>query len=227
MSSSEAASELRAVDGRVPGRRGRATRDRLLRCTSQLLEKTSFRDLTVIEIAQCAECSPATFYQYFPDVESAILVLAGDAAEEGLALAELICDSNWHGAATDSAGRLVDGFLELWEEHRTVLRVVDLATAEGDSRFANVRTSFLNEITGSLRDVIAGFQRGRRHGRDVDPTAQAAALVSMLAHVAAHRWGFEFWGIKIEHVRDSVARLVEIGVAGAPAAAPGARTGRG
>ena len=62
--------QLRASDGRVPGRRGRATREKLLSCTAQLLEKNSYRDLKVIDIARCAGTSPATFYQYFNDVEA-------------------------------------------------------------------------------------------------------------------------------------------------------------
>src|SRR5881392_3455494 len=87
--------ELRAVDGRVPGRRGRATRDRLLKCTAELLEKTSYRDITVIDIAQCAGTSPATFYQYFQDVNAAIAVLAAALAEHGEGLTDLIGRTKW------------------------------------------------------------------------------------------------------------------------------------
>ena len=43
--------ELRAVDGRVPGRRGLATRARLLEQTRELLYTTSYRDLKVVDIA--------------------------------------------------------------------------------------------------------------------------------------------------------------------------------
>ena len=64
--------ELRAADGRVPGRRGRATRQRLLERTAEMLETSSYRDLKVVDIARGAGTSPATFYQYFPEVESAI-----------------------------------------------------------------------------------------------------------------------------------------------------------
>src|SRR5213079_105110 len=148
--------ELRAVDGRVPGRRGRATRDRLLKCTAELLEKTSYRDITVIDIASCAGTSPATFYQYFQDVNAAIAVLAGELAERGSALTELIENASWTGrAANESAMTLVDAFLSIWEEHRAVLRVVDLATLEGDLRFQNVRTRLLNQVTTALTDVVA------------------------------------------------------------------------
>ncbi|MGZ6496977.1 MAG: TetR/AcrR family transcriptional regulator, partial [Actinomycetota bacterium] len=88
---------LRASDGRVPGRRGLATRDRLLECTGDLLEKGSYRDLKVIDVARCAGTSPATFYQYFPDVEAAVLELARALSDEGKALVDLIKDSTWKG----------------------------------------------------------------------------------------------------------------------------------
>ena len=207
--------ELRAVDGRVPGRRGRATRDRLLKCTAELLEKTSYRDITVIDIASCAGTSPATFYQYFQDVNAAIAVFAGELAERGSALTELIENASWTGrAANESAMTLVDAFLSIWEEHRAVLRVVDLATLEGDLRFQNVRTRLLNQVTTALTDVIARAKKEGHHPRDLDPTAQAASIVSMLAHVASHRYGFEFWGIRINDMRRSLARIVATSLTG-------------
>jgi AcrR family transcriptional regulator len=209
---------LRASDGRVPGRRGIATRDKLLSCTADMLEKTSYRDLKVIDIARCAGTSPATFYQYFPEVEEAILVLARALVEEGNTLVDLIRDSSWKGATGyQTALALTDAFLDLWERHRAILRVVDLATAEGDLRFQNIRTHLLNEVTRALRDVIEGFREQKRHPHDLDPMAHAATLVSMLAHVAAHRYGFEFWGIRVDRIRDSVARLLYTGVVGRPA----------
>ena len=206
---------LRASDGRVPGRRGRATRDKLLSCTADILEKNSYRDLKVIDIARCAGTSPATFYQYFNDVEAAVLELARTLQEEGGALVDLIRDSSWKGArGFSTALALTDAFLDLWDRNRAILRVVDLATAEGDLHFQNIRTHLLNEVTLALRDVIEGFREQRKHPHDLDPMAQAAALVSMLAHVAAHRYGYEFWGIRVDKMRESVARLLYVGVAG-------------
>lgn len=205
----------RAADGRRPGRRGQATRERLLRCVASLLEKTSYRDLSVMEIARCAGTSPATFYQYFPTIQDAVLVLAQEMAEDARRLAAGIEESDWRGRAGErAAAALVDGFLDLWERHRAVLRVVDLATAEGDLRFQNLRTHVLNEVTLRLRDVVEEFKRQGRHPKDTDPMAHAAALVSMLAHVAAHRYGYEFWGIRTEAIRASVLQLLTVGVTG-------------
>lgn len=207
--------DLRAADGRLPGRRGRATRERLLRCTEELLQKTSYRDLTVIEIARRAGVSPATFYQYFPDVEAAILVLARAMAANGAQLTSRIQASTWKGRdGYQAALALVEGFLDLWERHRAVLRVVDLSTLEGDLRFRNIRTHLLNEVTVALRDVVEHFRAAGHHPADLDPMAQAASLVSMLAHVASHRYGFEFWGIRTDRMRRSIARITWWSVTG-------------
>ncbi|MCB1003909.1 MAG: TetR/AcrR family transcriptional regulator, partial [Acidimicrobiales bacterium] len=121
--------ELRAVDGRVPGRRGLATRQRLLDRTSAMLTTTSYRDLKVVDIAREAGTSPATFYQYFPDVEAAVLVLAEEMARAGSdQLIGLVREGTWdaeHGYATALA--VADGFIDFWDRHHSVLRVVDLA----------------------------------------------------------------------------------------------------
>lgn len=203
------AEPLRAVDGRVPGRRGRATRDKLLRATTDLLGKRSYRDLTVVEIAKRARTSTATFYQYFSDVEAAIAELAHELGEEGPRLVEIIAKGAWRTDGYEPALELVDAFIDLWERHRAILRVVDLATTEGDLRFRNIRTHLLSQVTDALRDAIVKVSDGK-----TEPRAQAAALVSLLAHVAEHRYGFEFWGIRLDDMRRSTARLVAWGITG-------------
>src|ERR1700709_1134378 len=75
--------DMRAADGRVPGRRGRATRQKLLDCTRGMLANQTYRELRVGDIPRQAGTSPATFYQYFPDVNTAIVALAEEMAEQG------------------------------------------------------------------------------------------------------------------------------------------------
>lgn len=222
---SEAEPDLRAADGRVPGRRGRATRARLLECTAEMLSTTSFRDVKVIDIAREANTSPATFYQYFPDVESAILVLAESMAADTAGLVQLVRSGHWHGdAGYETALTLADRFLEFWDTHRSLLRVVDLATGEGDLRFAGMRSRLLNEVTQALSDAIARTQpapsdpaeahRTHLDPLPLDPMATAGALIAMLANVSSHRYGFEFWGIRTSDVRRSMAHIVHWSVSG-------------
>jgi AcrR family transcriptional regulator len=205
--------ELRAADGRVPGRRGRATRTRLLECTAEMLNTTSFRELKVIDIAREASTSPATFYQYFPDVESAILVLSEEMAEETAELARFVRTAPWKGkAGYETALTLCDRFIEFWDRHRSLLRVVDLATGEGDRRFTRIRSRLLNEVTVALTEAMK--QAAPKAQADLDPMATAGVLVAMLANVASHRYGFEFWGIRTSDARRSMAHLVFWSVTG-------------
>jgi hypothetical protein len=134
--------------------------------------------------------------------------------QDGHRLSALIREGSWKGkAGLDTATRLCDAFLEFWDEYRSILRVMDLATEEGDRRFHQIRTRLLNEVNVALTDTINQFQDGR-HRREIDPTATAAILVSMLAHVAAHQYGFEFWGIRTKDLRDSMAQQVFWAVTG-------------
>jgi hypothetical protein len=52
--------------------------------------------------------------------------------------------------------------------------------------------------------------------------AVAGTLVAMFASVSAHRYGFEFWGIRTGHLIDTQARVLHWAVTGrdAPAADP-------
>jgi hypothetical protein len=70
----------------------------------------------------------------------------------------------------------------------------------------------LNAVTRALAAAIEAARTGSSD--QSDPTAMAGALVSMIAHVAAHEPGFEAWNIHISDVSDAMARLVYWGVTG-------------
>jgi AcrR family transcriptional regulator len=211
---SDASAGLRASDGRMPGRRGRATRQRLLERTAEMLHTTSYRDLKVIDIAREAGTSPATFYQYFADVEAAILVLAEEMAVDAEKLVRIVAEGNWKGkAGYQTALVLADGFVEFWDQHRPVLRVVELTTTEGDRRFRTIRVRLLNAVAVELARVTEAMQaEGKNLG--VDAMANAGVVVTLLANVAAHHAGFPAWGMPIDDVRTALARHVYWGVTG-------------
>jgi AcrR family transcriptional regulator len=207
--------ELRAADGRRPGRRGMATRQKLLDCTATMLSAGAYRELKVVDIAREAGTSPATFYQYFADVESAVVALAEEMAAKGRGFADTVRTATWRGRKGYLAAEaLADEVIAFWEEHGAVMRVVDLATDEGDARFANVRTRLLNDLNNALADALAEARAAGRIPDDVEPQATAGVLVSMLVHVAAHRYGFEFWGVRTADLRTSMARIVFWSISG-------------
>ena len=208
----EKAPDVRAADGRVPGRRGQATRTRLLECTAEMMASTSYRQLKVIDIAREANTSAATFYQYFPDVESAILALAEEMKADAAHLADVVRDHKWKGrGGYEAALAVADAFIDFWEAKRGILRVVDLATEEGDLRFQKIRTSMLNPVTVAFSEVITQLQGPKPA---LNPMATAGVLVAMLAQVSRHRYGFEFWGIPTGDLRQSMAQILFTTVTG-------------
>ena len=207
--------QVRTVDGRVAGRRGQATRQKLLDCLSEMLSSSPYRDVKVIDVARKAGTSPATFYQYFPDVEGAVLEIAEQMASEGAALTRLLEGRSWVGkAGWQTAQELVDGFLEFWRKNDAILRVVDLGAAEGDKRFYKIRMKILNSVNNSLSDAVAELQSKGRVDKDVNPAAVAGSLVAMLAAVASHQKGFQTWGVKQAELKPNLALLVHLGVTG-------------
>jgi AcrR family transcriptional regulator len=207
--------QVRTVDGRVAGRRGQATRQKLLDCLGEMLSTSPYRDVKVIDVARMAGTSPATFYQYFPDVEGAVLELAEEMAKEGASLTELVAGRSWIGkSGALAAEELVDGFLSFWRKNDAILRVVDLGAAEGDKRFYKIRMKILNAVTNSLTDSIKELQSKNKVDKEVSPAAMAGSLVAMLAAVASHQKGFTSWGVKQAELKPNLALLVHLGVTG-------------
>jgi AcrR family transcriptional regulator len=208
--------DLRAADGRVPGRRGRATRQKLLDCTREMLASESYRALRVVDIARQAGTSPATFYQYFPDVNSAVAALAEEMAEQGNEIVvDLVKTGSWKGqAGMETAMAIAKGYVTLWDDNWPLMRVLDLTAAEGDQRFRSIRVHLLNQFTVALSEVIAAEQMAGRQVDSIDAMATAGVLVSMLAHVAAHRYGFEFYGIRTADLERSMAHILYATVTG-------------
>jgi AcrR family transcriptional regulator len=216
------AEELSTTDGRVPGERGRQTRQRLLRATVELLSAASWRSVKVTDIARQAGTSPATFYQYFGNVEQAIRVVAEGMVDQAAQLSELV-GGDWSATASwDTALAVTEGFLAYWEDNRAVFRVVDLATEEGDSQLRGIRVRALNAVTIALAQVISGASpapggaSATASPAGSDPMAVAGTIVAMFASVSAHRYGFEFWGIRTRNLIDTQARMLHWAVTGRP-----------
>ncbi|GGK13276.1 TetR family transcriptional regulator [Streptomyces camponoticapitis] len=207
--------QVRTVDGRVAGRRGQATRQKLLDCLSEMLSTSPYRDVKVIDVARKAGTSPATFYQYFPDVEGAVLEIAEEMAKEGTGLTDLVSGRSWAGkAGRQTAEELVEGFLDFWRKNDAILRVIDLGAAEGDKRFYKIRMKILSSVTNSLTDSVKELQSKGRVDKDVNPAAMAGSLVVMLAAVAGHQKGFQTWGVKQAELKPNLAQLVHLGITG-------------
>jgi AcrR family transcriptional regulator len=203
-----------AIDGRALGRRGAQTRRRLLDAAAELLETRGIRDLRVVDIARAVGSSPATFYQYFRDVEAAVLALT---QEVGNDLAPLLAHlaQPWdadHGL--DDARALVAGFVDYWDRHRAVLRTRNLAAQEGDERFRDVRNRTLGEFMSTLTDKIAQSRADGHVVSEMSPLAASAALVALIERMAAFHRELEPIGISRDDLVETTARIIHQTVVG-------------
>jgi AcrR family transcriptional regulator len=207
-----------ALDGRALGKRGALTRRRLLEATARLLESHGVRDLRVVDIARAVGTSPATFYQYFRDVEEAVLVVAEEVGEDLAPLGDLLAQPWESDGGIDAARELVEEFMAYWDAHRAVLRTRNLAAQEGDRRFRDVRNESLRPLREGLAAKVEESQRDGRVGPAISPMAAAAALAAMIERMAAFQADLEPYGVSRDDLVETTARIIYQTVTGRAAA---------
>jgi AcrR family transcriptional regulator len=203
--------------GRELGPRALSTRRRLLESTVALLESSSVRDLSVVEIARRAGTSPATFYQYFKDVSDATLCLAQEAAAEMPLVVEAI-EGSWRGQkGMDTAREIADAFVRHWDTYRAVLLVRNLAADEGERSFQKVRRDALRPVLEALAKKIEESQPGAVASGAAHPVAAAAAVAAILERLAAYHKDLEPLGVGRDDLVETCARIMYQTVTGRPA----------
>lgn len=201
------APDFRTTTGRIPGSRGLATRQKLLEATWDAVQTVPYRDISLSAIAREAGTSPATYYHYFKDLDSAILVLADTMLKEGADLASLVTDTSWGPSqALDSALVVVNEFLRFWQGNRALIRVIELLSEEGDRRYQRVRKRILLDFAEALAEAMEASQPAEEW--PYPPLAAAGGLVSMLAHVGSYENDFPSWGMPIEGLRTYMVHVL-------------------
>lgn len=210
----EAAAFAVAQDGRPLGRRGLRTRRRFLDATEALLRETGLRELRVVDIARRVGTSPATFYQYFTNVEEAVLAVAEDATADIPPIVEQI-EGDWAGdAGLERARKVVKAFFDYWDRHYAILRVRNLAAEEGDKRFRAARMATLKPLTDAMCDRLQHSHDEGWIPPEIQPYAAAAALVAMLERIGAYHNQLERTEVTWRDMVETTARILHQTVAG-------------
>ena len=141
--------------GQKMGRKGRETRQKIMDASLELLKTTSYKDLSVSEIASEAGLSNATFYVYFKDVEE-VLYACVQAAALDLGGLHDILDAEWNSKnVKEQVSEFVALYNELWEKYRIELRVRNLEADQGNLRFLNLRVETTRELLQKLGKKVA------------------------------------------------------------------------
>lgn len=181
--------------GRPLGPRALKTRRRILDATTELLEQKPMRDMRVIDIARRVGSSPATFYQYFKDVEDVVVHLASQARESTPHMVSIIA-GDWQGPEGLERGkRLVDYVIDHWEKYAPVLRARNNASDEGHPGLREERMAAMMPLVEAFQQAIERAQaqeaaspvaEGEYRGGRIDPFSGATALSSCLERTSMY-----------------------------------------
>lgn len=210
----DAEEDVVATDGRVIGQRAQQTRRRLLDATASLLGEHGAFDVKVIDVAREVGTSPATFYQYFSDVEDAVLALSIELLDAVRPIRAKF-DLDWSGPdGMDLVRSLVSDYLDFWDEHGAVLRVLLLRADEGEPRFRQVRRDYNAPFMTAMADKVRAAQHAGRLTTSLDPEATAGAMLAAMDRLPNYRQGFERRGTTREAMIETVAVLLHSSLAG-------------
>ncbi len=171
--------EPTSVDGQVLGARGLRTRQRILEAVGAAIEANGVRGLRLADVAAEVGFSPPAFYQYFTDLDDAILALCAEVGDLSPQLTDDAAD--WGDDQSDPTGPpgaqpFVEQFFAYWDEHRSLLTARHMAIVAGDARHQQVANESFRPTAEALQ---AKIEAGQREGR-IDASLQPIALGAML-----------------------------------------------
>lgn len=203
-----------ATDGRTIGPRAMATRRRLLDATAKLLERDGLFDVRLVDITQEVGASPATFYQYFTDIDDALLALSDDVMDGKAALVDLLAVP-WTPDDEDRVREFVHEYVAYWDRFGPVLRARNLKAEEGDDRFREKRRETQVPLLNALAKMVRASAKDGRLSPDIDPVATAAAMLAMLERLVSYRQNLELRGTSAKATEATLARILFQTVTGA------------
>ncbi|MER5549905.1 TetR family transcriptional regulator [Streptomyces sp. NPDC002589] len=196
----------RSADRRMPSQRGLQTRQKLMDAAMELLATRSYRDVKVTDIAQAVRTSPATFYQYFADVEDVVLEASRLLVEETKTALDAFADGSWSSDGLPGATRLVDAVLDGWSGHLPVMRVLTAVAAEQDPRFVKAYEAVTKPVVRALTAATQPTTPNRVSKELVH------SLVSGLTAAAGHESAGRVLGLTRRQRRRGLARVVHAAV---------------
>ncbi|CAB4892154.1 unannotated protein [freshwater metagenome] len=196
------------ADGRILGSRAETTRAKLLEATARLLTESGVLELRIVDITRDVGSSPATFYQYFIDVDAAILALAEQATHDEAPLVSHL-STGWDGDdGLQRAEAFVDAYTTYWDDHNAVLRVRNLKAEEGNVAFREARSRANLLLIQAMSKMVEQAQADGRLPDTIHPFVTATAMIAMIERLLPYRNEIARRGAPSGSLRDTLAILL-------------------
>jgi AcrR family transcriptional regulator len=162
--------------GRELGPKAERTRGRLLAAAREVFAERDYLSTSAQDIADRANVSLGTFYQYFSDLNGIVMVLAG---EHIIELLQQHVDEWDPQTGRIGLRRVIAVFLHDYFANVAFFRLWEQATAV-DPRIAEIRRPFWAAYKHQIaRSLAAGMKAGTVRA-DIDPLETARALTHMM-----------------------------------------------
>jgi TetR/AcrR family transcriptional regulator, ethionamide resistance regulator len=163
-----------ARDG--PRARRQSVRAALCDALLELVEDTPFKDISVDDIARAAGIKRSAFYVHFSDKADLLAATATETAEALYSEA----DRWWHGEGPpeERLTEALEGIAELYERHRSLLRVAtEVATYDDELR--SFWRAIVERFIAATERHLSRERAAGRVPRELEPRATAESLVWM------------------------------------------------
>ena len=165
------------------GRKGLLTRKRIMEKTLKLIKTTSYKDVTVADVAFEAGTSTSSFYVYFDDIEDVLFACIQDAAQDMNSIL-VILEQNWSKDDIRSkVQQFIDEYMKLWERHTTELLIRNIEADQGNLRFSQLRYNSVKAIIEGLEKKISEAQPDVKNAYPL-----AVVLFTAIERMAAHNY---------------------------------------
>jgi AcrR family transcriptional regulator len=149
------------------GKKGAATRCRILDATVSLVETQDGSMPSVSMICRVAEISKPTFYQYFEQFNDLVAELLRPTESSVDDLAALLAEDWPEAELNDRAYQFVTAFFDYWDRFHVPLRLRNLLADAGDREMIEIRLRSIDPVMRELADKIRKA-RGSQHKRRED-----------------------------------------------------------
>jgi AcrR family transcriptional regulator len=169
-------SSRRKTTRKAPRERRRQARERVISTALRLSDRSSFRDVTVDQIARSAGLSRSAFYTHFADKEELLLA----AVEEVSRRLYEMADRWWHGVGppAERVRRAIEGVVDVYASEAGVLRIAT-EVATYDEQVRRLWLDIAERFIEATADHVRSEQDLGLIPRNLDPRATAEALFWM------------------------------------------------
>lgn len=163
------------LNGQKLGRKGQATRERILTAANDLLTEADDLSISLSAVARQASLGMTSLYNYFADLTELLLALLGpvmfEAGEKG-GYIDLISEYWPDDELEDRCKSFIEAYFGFWARHSRILHLRNNMADQYDERMLAARVRSAQPVISRLR-----LQMCRRGD---EPTAAASQMASVL-----------------------------------------------